>query len=140
MTRLLQPTQRSEACREERSAAASYQNQRGRCGGGEGGREGGVWDVGGGQNTVKRKRLKERSADFKGDGWRGSEGIYGPASHCACTREGAQLGEKRGNGLQMLCIKHRGLNFNRYVTTRSPAALPFPNIKTSLYLSHPFSY
>lgn len=29
---------------------------------------------------------------------RQNEGIYGPGSHCSCTRESAQLGEKREMG------------------------------------------
>lgn len=36
--------------------------------------------------------------DAKGDGCGGSEGIYGPGSYCSCTRESAQLGEKREMG------------------------------------------
>lgn len=36
--------------------------------------------------------------DAKGDGCGGSEGIYSRGSHCACTRESAQLGEKREMG------------------------------------------
>lgn len=36
--------------------------------------------------------------DAKGDECRGSEGIYSPGPYCACTRESAQLGEKREMG------------------------------------------
>lgn len=47
-------------------------------------------------------------------------------------------GGKEGNGVQMYCIKHRGLNFNRYITMRSPAALPFQTSKPpSTFLTLP---
>ena len=47
-------------------------------------------------------------------------------------------GGKEGNGVQMYCIKHRGLNFNRYITMRSPAALALQTSKPpSTFLTLP---
>ena len=40
--------------------------------------------------------------DTKGDGCKGSEGIYGLGSYCSCTRESAQLGERGKWGTDVL--------------------------------------
>lgn len=64
MTQLLQP----RPCCEERRAGVG------------GGGLGGVAD----KTRKREERLKERSADFKGDGWRGSEGNLWPPRISLC--------------------------------------------------------
>lgn len=80
-------------------------------------------EVDGWQNMAKRKRLKERSIDAKRDGCREWGNLWSRVLLCLYTW-GCTAGGKEGNGVQMFCIKSRTLNFNRYITVRSPAALP----------------
>lgn len=44
-------------------------------------------------------------------------------------------GGKEGNGVQMYCIQHRALNFNRYIMMCSPAALLFQTSKPPTFLT-----
>lgn len=88
----------------------------------EGGRRFGPWVAG---RTRERERDEKREAptlrEMDGEGAREFTALH-LIVHVHVRVH--SWGGKRGNGLQMLCIKHRGQNFNRYITTRSPAALP----------------
>lgn len=48
------------------------------------------------RGDIKREAWMLRETDA--EGVRGVRGIYGPGSYCSCTRESAQLEEKREMG------------------------------------------